>query len=77
MKGRAMWTVLGMLIIVLLAIILLKGFDRLAGRGPQQVKDGIDQSRQDSHDPQRIPCPYCAEWILPDATICRYCHSKL
>lgn len=26
---------------------------------------------------QRRPCPYCAELILPDAKICRYCHSDL
>jgi TM2 domain-containing membrane protein YozV len=30
-----------------------------------------------SRDEQRRPCPYCAELILPDAKICRYCHSDL
>lgn len=28
-------------------------------------------------DEQRRPCPYCAELILLDAKICRYCHSDL
>ena len=25
----------------------------------------------------RVPCPLCAELILPGARICRYCHNKL
>jgi len=26
---------------------------------------------------QRIPCPYCAEMILPDAKVCRFCGREL
>lgn len=26
---------------------------------------------------ERVPCPQCAEMILPAARICRYCHSDL
>lgn len=26
---------------------------------------------------RRIPCPFCAEMILPNAKICRYCGREL
>jgi hypothetical protein len=32
---------------------------------------------QDSSENQRIKCPFCAELILPDAKICRFCRSDL
>ncbi len=32
---------------------------------------------QDSSDTKRIKCPFCAELILPDAKICRFCRSDL
>lgn len=32
---------------------------------------------QDSSEPKRIKCPFCAELILPDAKICRFCRSDL
>jgi TM2 domain-containing membrane protein YozV len=28
-------------------------------------------------EPERVPCPRCAELILPAAKICRYCHSDV
>lgn len=30
-----------------------------------------------TEEPNRIPCPYCSEPILPDAKVCRFCHSAL
>lgn len=58
---------------LLIAIVLLKGFDRIAGRGPKQVSDGIRDARSEN----RIPCPMCAEKILPQAKICPFCKSVL
>jgi len=58
--------------IIFVAVLLLRGFDRVAGRGPKQVSDGIARAR-DAADAGRVPCPHCAELIMPRAKICRYC----
>jgi hypothetical protein len=68
---------IGFIILVVIAVLLLKGFDKIAGRGPQQVKDGINQSRIGQSEPSRTPCPYCAEMILPAAKKCPFCKSEL
>lgn len=65
---------LGFIFIVIIAVVLLKGFDEVAGRGPKQVSEGI-QRAVESED--RIPCPMCAEEILPQAKICPFCKSQL
>jgi hypothetical protein len=57
-----------------IAVILLKGFDWIAGRGPKQVSDGIEVARSSEN---RIPCPMCAEKILPQAKICPFCKSEV
>lgn len=64
------------LVVIALAVWLLKGFDRIAGRGPKQIRDGKHQARREiEKDEQRIPCPHCAEKILPAAKICPFCRS--
>lgn len=47
-----------------IAPVLLTFLLSLRGR---QVKDGE----------KRVKCPYCAELILPDAKVCRYCKRDL
>lgn len=67
-----------LIVIVGAAIFALKGFDRVAGRGPKQVSDGIRKARTDKPPQQeRVPCPYCAEAILPAARKCPHCQSDL
>jgi hypothetical protein len=61
-------------IIIALAVVFLKGFDRISGRGPKQVSDGIKQARESE---ERMPCPMCAEKILPQARVCPFCKSNL
>ena len=75
--------VLLLLLLVGVAVLLLKGFDRVAGRGPKQVKDGVEaaasggDSSSRSTSSSREPCPYCAEDIKPAANICRFCDRDL
>jgi hypothetical protein len=62
------------IVVVVLAIIFLKGFDMIAGRGPKQVKHGIRQAQASEN---RRPCPHCAEAILPAAIKCPFCKTDL
>jgi hypothetical protein len=61
-------------VIVIIAFCFLTLFDRIAGRGPKQVADGINMA---ANGEKRIPCPMCAERILPQAKICPFCKSKV
>jgi hypothetical protein len=63
-----------LVVVVALAILFLKGFDSIAGRGPKQVSDGIGRA---NNAESRIPCPMCAEQFLPEAKICPFCKSDL
>jgi hypothetical protein len=66
-----------LIIVVGLAVLFLRGFDRISGRGPKQVKDGVNQSTVGHRDAGRVPCPHCAELILPAARKCPFCKSQL
>jgi hypothetical protein len=35
------------------------------------------RSGDTNNQSRRVPCPYCAELILPEAKICRYCGKDL
>ena len=88
-----------LLVVAAIAVVVLKGFDRVAGRGPKQVSDGIEAAgRRKSpaeelqaataqrqaegppeaatDQPQRVPCPECAERIMPAARKCRFCGAQ-
>lgn len=65
-------TALIFLVLVVVAVVLLKGFDNIAGRGPKQISDGIAK-----RDEGRIACPHCAEAILPAARICPHCRLEV
>lgn len=63
-------------VITIIAVIALKGFDRVAGRGPGQIKDGMSQYNAAQNE-DRIFCPYCAERIMRAAKKCPFCKSDI
>ena len=65
------------ILIIIVAVLFLKGFDKISGRGPKQVKDGINTSVLVKTSQDRISCPHCAEMIMPAAKICPFCKSDL
>lgn len=66
-----------LIVLVAVAVIFLKGFDRIAGRGPHQVKKGIRRSESSNQADNRRPCPHCAERILLEAVKCPFCKSEI
>ena len=69
------WLIL--IVMVVLAVFVLKGFDVIAGRGPKQVSDGIKRSNIAADKGRRVPCPECAELILAAARKCPFCKSEV
>lgn len=47
------------------------------GWTPDKHKDSPDQPKTGQGGTQRVPCPYCAELILPAAKKCPFCRSDL
>jgi len=66
-------TFLIIILVVVVSILFLKGFDKIAGRGSSQIKKGIDSSNITKEEKDRIPCPECAEMIKKDAKKCYFC----
>lgn len=37
-----------------------------------------EQAKANTPGPNtHIKCPHCAEWVLPEASVCKHCHSAL
>ena len=72
-----MKSIIGLAVVLGIAIYFLKGFDRLAGRGPKQIKTGMNQAGFEVEKTTRVPCSKCAELILPAAKICQFCKSQV
>ncbi len=65
------WLLLIVLIVV--AVFVLKGFDVIAGRGSRQVSDGIKRSSKEHSIDTMRECPHCAELILATDRVCKHC----
>jgi hypothetical protein len=44
---------------------------------PIGVALGFGLVRRSNRTEGRVPCPYCAEMILPGAKVCRFCGREL
>jgi hypothetical protein len=62
LNRSGLWVVFALLISPLLAFVLLFALGEVEG---------------DDADDERIPCPFCAEDIRPEAALCPHCRSDL
>jgi hypothetical protein len=44
---------------------------------PIGIALGFGLVRRSTRTEGRVPCPYCAEMILPGAKVCRFCGREL
>ncbi len=65
-RGSGNWFVISVVVSPLLALIFLFASDDLSKK-----KDLLEP------EPVRIPCPACAEPVLPEATKCKHCGTEL
>ena len=69
-RGFGAWFFVSLAITPLIAAVVLLKKPDLA------EKDFVESVSQDL-DLTHVKCPHCAEYVLPEATQCKYCHNKL
>ncbi|BEH18889.1 hypothetical protein [Burkholderia pseudomallei] len=57
------------------SIQMISGFAALCG--VILIALGGRRAAESRSDEERVPCPACAELILPTAKICKHCHSEI
>jgi len=65
--------IFGIVTIVVVAVVLLQRFDGMTGRGPREVSNGIQASRNVEY---HVRCPRCHRKMVP-LTECPLCESEI
>jgi len=65
--------VIGIPLMIIGAVVFLFGMVNAAGKGAGEGIRGISKL----FERRRVPCPFCAELIRPEAMICPHCRSAL
>jgi hypothetical protein len=71
-RGRRTW----LWFIFALALSPLLAFGLLMMKDDLTVKEFVETVSQ-SMEASHVRCPHCAEYVLPEATVCKYCHGRL
>jgi len=71
-RGRRawLWFILAMALTPLLAFAILM---MLADLTEKEYVETMSQSLEASH----VRCPHCAEYVRPEAVVCKFCHQRL
>jgi hypothetical protein len=71
-RGRGMmgWMMISIVISPLLGFVLLMMLKDLAA---QEFMESVTQDMELTH----VKCTHCAEYVLPEATVCTYCGGAL